>query len=81
VEFNRRMKNSREDVGIWHETYLVPSGAYEAIYSGMPLYGLARAGHRAHLTTETESARLRLGTGKQGDFSTGTHESSGATGP
>jgi Domain of unknown function (DUF4188) len=60
VDFNRRMKNSRGDIGIWHETYLVRAGDYEAIYSGMPLYGLARASRRALLTIETESARQRL---------------------
>ena len=30
------MKGARGDVGIWHETYTVPAGGYEAIYSGMP---------------------------------------------
>jgi hypothetical protein len=25
------------DVGIWHETYVVQPGRYEAIYGGMPL--------------------------------------------
>jgi hypothetical protein len=44
LDFNRRMKNSRGDVGIWHETYIVPAGAYESVYSGMPLIGLAKAG-------------------------------------
>jgi hypothetical protein len=42
VEFNRRMKNARGDVGIWHETYLVRAGEYETVYSGMPLIGLAK---------------------------------------
>ncbi len=64
VEFNRRMKDSRGDVGIWHETYLVPAGAYETVYSGMPLIGLARASRRAELTASTESARERL-TGRE----------------
>ncbi len=61
VEFNRRMKNARGDVGIWHETYLVRAGEYETLYSGMPLFGLAKAGRRAAVTAETESARERLG--------------------
>ncbi len=61
VEFNRRMKHSRGDVGIWHETYLMRAGEYEAFYSGMPLIGLAKAGHRAAVTAETDSARQRLG--------------------
>jgi len=60
IEFNRQMKDSRGDVGIWHETYLVRSGQYEAIYSGMPLFGLAKAGRQARVTEETESARQRL---------------------
>ncbi len=61
VEFNRRMKNARGDVGIWHETYLVRAGEYEAIYSGMPLHGLAKAGSRAAVPAERDSARDRLG--------------------
>jgi hypothetical protein len=60
VEFNRRMKNSRGDVGIWHETYRIKAGEYEAIYSGMPLYGLASAGGRAAITAEQDTARQRL---------------------
>jgi hypothetical protein len=60
VAFNRRMKDSRGDVGIWHETFRVRAGEYEAIYSGMPLYGLAKAGSRAAITAERDSARLRL---------------------
>ncbi|MGW2747764.1 DUF4188 domain-containing protein [Streptomyces sp. NPDC001450] len=30
-------------VGIWHETYVVPEGSYEAIYGDMPAFGLAAA--------------------------------------
>ncbi|MFI2202586.1 DUF4188 domain-containing protein [Streptomyces sp. NPDC020192] len=33
----------RGQVGIWHETYVVPEGAYEAIYGDMPAFGLAAA--------------------------------------
>jgi hypothetical protein len=37
--FNRRIgKNG--DVGIWHETYVVPRGAIENIYVNMPRFGL-----------------------------------------
>ena len=55
------MKNSRGDVGIWHETYLVRAGEYESIYSGMPLMGLAKAGRQAAVAEGSESARERLG--------------------
>ena len=30
--------------GIWHETYLVRAGEYEAIYGNMPPFGLGNAG-------------------------------------
>jgi Monooxygenase af470-like len=45
--------------GIWHETYLVRAGEYEAIYGNMPPYGLGRAGRLVPLA-ETTSARDRL---------------------
>ena len=65
VEFNRRMKNARGDVGIWHETYLVRAGGrIRDGYSGMPLMGLAKASLRAEVTAETDSARGRLGGGE-----------------
>ncbi len=37
--FNRRMRGREADVGVWHETYLVRQGNYEAVYSGMPPHG------------------------------------------
>lgn len=61
VEFNRLMKNSRGDVGIWHETYLVKAGQYETLYSGMPPYGLGRVGDLVPATDNREGARQRLG--------------------
>jgi hypothetical protein len=61
VEFNRLMKDSRGDVGIWHETYLIRAGEYENIYSGMPLMGLAKAAQLADVSADTDAARGRLG--------------------
>jgi hypothetical protein len=58
--FNRRMKNSRGDVGIWHETYLVRAGQYEAVYRGMPPFGLGKIGRLVEATGSRESARQRL---------------------
>jgi len=60
IAFNKRMANSRGDVGIWHETYKVRAGEYEAIYSGMPRYGLATAGNIVAASGRKESARGRL---------------------
>jgi hypothetical protein len=55
------MKDSRGDVGIWHETYLIRAGEYENIYSGMPLMGLAKAARLADVSGDAEAARSRLG--------------------
>jgi len=44
VAFNKRVGNSRGDVGIWHETYVVRAQQYECIYGNMPKMGLALAG-------------------------------------
>jgi hypothetical protein len=41
--FNRKIGTSG-DVGIWHETYIVPEGHSESIYVNMPRYGLGLAG-------------------------------------
>jgi len=61
VEFNRRMKESRGDVAIWHETYRIRAGEYEAIYNGMPPYGIGKAGAQRAVTGEIDSARQRIG--------------------
>src|ERR1039457_3298477 len=45
--------------GIWHETYLVRAGEYEAIYGNMPPFGLGKAGRLVPLS-ESSSARERL---------------------
>ena len=45
--------------GIWHETYLVRAGEYEAVYGNMPPYGLAKAGTMVPLA-ESRTARDRL---------------------
>ena len=59
-EFNRRIRDSG-DIGIWHETYQVRAGEYEAIYGNMPRVGLGAFGeHRALGSTST--AALRSGT-------------------
>jgi len=61
VEFNRRMKDARGDVGIWHETYKIRAGEYETVYSGMPPHGLGKAAGRAAVTQANDSARQRIG--------------------
>ncbi|MEU5212167.1 DUF4188 domain-containing protein [Streptomyces sp. NPDC020742] len=41
--FNRRARAGHGRVGIWHETFVVPAGAYESIYANMPEFGLGAA--------------------------------------
>lgn len=42
VAFNKRIGSSG-DVGIWHESYLVPAGSYDSVYNNMPPTGLGAA--------------------------------------
>jgi hypothetical protein len=41
-EYWKRVGRS-DRTGIWHETFMVRAGEYEAIYGNMPAYGLAKA--------------------------------------
>lgn len=58
--FNRAVGNDGS-VGIWHETYLVEPGRYEAIYNNMPVFGLATAGEHVPAKGSRVTARRRLG--------------------
>ena len=60
VAFNKRVGASRGDVGIWHETYLINPGQFEAIYSGMPPSGLGKVGRLVPASGIRESASERL---------------------
>ena len=62
VEFNKRTAKTRGDVGIWHETYLIKPGQYEAIYSGMPPFGLGKAGKLVPATGAREKSADRIRT-------------------
>jgi hypothetical protein len=65
VAFNRRTGNCRGDVGIWHETYRVRAGEYETVYSGMPRYGLGKAGKLVPASGSRASARGRFAVGAE----------------
>jgi hypothetical protein len=58
-EFNRQV-GSNGDVGIWHETYRIPAGHYEAIYNNMPAFGLGKVFPLIPATGRRESARARI---------------------
>ena len=61
VAFNKRVRNSRGDVGIWHETYQIRAGEYETVYSGMPPFGLGNVGTLVPASGRRDAARGRFG--------------------
>ena len=62
VAFNKRIGDSRSDVGIWHETFRVRAGEYEAVYSGVPPIGLGKVTALVPATGRLDTARGRMGT-------------------
>jgi Domain of unknown function (DUF4188) len=58
--FNKIVARARGDVGVWHETYRIRAGSYETIYSGMPPYGLGKAGRLVPASGVRETARQRM---------------------
>jgi Domain of unknown function (DUF4188) len=61
-DFNRKVRDSGA-VGIWHETYRVRAGEYEAVYGNMPRVGLAAAGEHMPVgsTASRQTAAVRIG--------------------
>lgn len=59
-KFNRLVRDSG-DVGIWHETYQVKAGNYEAVYGNMPRFGLAEAGQHTTPGERGNTAAHRIG--------------------
>nr|WP_269204568.1 DUF4188 domain-containing protein [Motilibacter deserti] len=57
------MRSAGPAAGIFHETYVVPGGQREAVYVGMPAYGLGRALGVAPLARRGERAAHRLDAG------------------
>lgn len=60
TRFNKQIGKS-DVVGIYHETYLVQAGQYEAVYVNMPRFGLAKAADHVPATGSRLTARRRLG--------------------
>jgi hypothetical protein len=59
-KFNKTI-GSDGSVGIFHETFLVDAGKYEALYGNMPVFGLAAATKHVPAIGKRETARRRLG--------------------
>jgi hypothetical protein len=62
-EFMKKTAGSG-DVGIWHETYAVPAGNYEGIYSDMPRFGMAVAGEHVPVAKGSQTWRQRMNLAK-----------------
>jgi hypothetical protein len=60
--WNRLAADDRNAAGIWHETFKVAAGNYEAIYQNMPVIGLQKAGRSLTVSEAKDSARARLST-------------------
>ncbi|MGW1540973.1 DUF4188 domain-containing protein [Streptomyces sp. NPDC002309] len=58
--FNRRVREGKDKVGFWHETYAVPAGGYESVYVNMPAFGLGRATGVVPVARRGERAAERL---------------------
>lgn len=58
--FNRAI-GADGSVGIWHETYMVEPGRYQAIYGNMPIVGLAAATKHVPVIGRSQTARRCLG--------------------
>jgi hypothetical protein len=59
--WNRLAEGERSAAGIWHETFQVTAGNYEAVYQSMPITGLQKAGTPITVTEARGSARQRIG--------------------
>lgn len=58
--FYQSLKDEDPSVGVWHETYLIEPGHYEAVYSKMPRFGLASVMEHVPATGRRHTARARL---------------------
>jgi len=55
----QQARQARSGVGVWHETYQIMPGGYEAIYINMPRFGLAGAAR--HLPIASAAAQRARG--------------------
>jgi hypothetical protein len=60
IEFYKLAKKNDGAVGVWHETYMIKAGQYEAIYAHMPSFGLGKVLGVADATHSYETAQKRI---------------------
>ena len=66
MEINRLAEDERSGAGIWHETFPVSAGRYEAVNQNMPVTGLQKAGTAITVSEARASAGQRLGADMDG---------------
>lgn len=54
------------EVGVYHETYQIEPGQYEAVYNYMPAFGLGKAGQLLPVEASNHSSRQRMNQSKVG---------------
>lgn len=57
-----------DDVGLWHEVYVVDDDAYETVYYNMPPVGLGKAAERHPTEGQRRTAAGRLGLSDGDDY-------------
>lgn len=58
--FNQKIKDNGS-VGVFHETYQIKQGSFEAVYNHMPTIGLAKAFTHVPVSKQTTTAKKRMG--------------------
>lgn len=69
IKWTNEQMRKTDDVGIWHETYLVQAGQYETVYHNAPPIGLGKAGTITPATGRRRTAAGRLGLTEGNDVS------------
>eukprot|EP00899_Mesostigma_viride_P021254 jgi/Mesvir1/2912/Mv13982-RA.1 len=64
VVFHKHMEHHGM-YGMWHETYVVGSGTYEAVYVDMPPTGLGKVGHAQPVERGLRTGKERMAASKQ----------------
>lgn len=60
IDYYKKIKNSGEAIGIWHETYIQKPGTYESVYGNMPSFGLGKFIGTQDSTADYQTAKQRI---------------------
>lgn len=60
LAYYKKIKNSGEAIGIWHETYIQKPGTYETLYGNMPPFGLGKFIGTQKSEVDYQTAKQRI---------------------